>query len=162
MKNRHLKVLFLVVFSLFSCGRTPAWVDVRPGTYVYRTAKGENTYNIGSNSCFYATRIEKSYKTAEEQIQFEKSLENGNWILGNKDPNYLVLLKWEGCLFEEMSPFIVGGCDQNTMLLWSEDYPNTSISLDREETKNGSISVQISCVNSSDHSEAIYTFENVL
>ncbi len=88
----------------------------------------ENAYNVSGETYFVASLTEYSIFKGEAE-SFEDNQKNsgetGHWYVSGYE--YLLDLSWKNCAFETMPSLFQGGCDEDTMLLWSPDALNYSV-----------------------------------
>ena len=148
MKIREIIGLSLAgMFALSCCAKEMIFLD--SGHYCFEKGDEENAFGITSESYFVARLTEYSIRkgqAARFEKENKKTGEKGHWYVPGDE--YLLDLSWKNCDFETMPSFYQYGCDDNIVLLWSEEMKNIKIDFLGMRKGDSLFSAKISCYDS--------------
>ncbi|MBR6226032.1 MAG: hypothetical protein IKQ78_02370 [Bacilli bacterium] len=146
--KKHIVTLSLLCMLTLSCCAKEMILLV-PGNYCFEKGDEENSFSVTSESYFVACLTEYSIRKGEADSfkkRHKKTGEKGHWYVPGDE--YLLDLSWKNCDFETMPSFYQYGCDDNIVLLWSEEMKNIDIHFLGMRKGNSLLSAEIRCYDS--------------
>lgn len=147
MKKNIVILSLLCMLTLSCCAKE--MILLVPGNYCFEKGDEENSFGVTSESYFVACLTEYSIRKGEAasfEDQHKKTGEKGHWYVPGDE--YLLDLSWKNCDFETMPSFYQYGCDDNIVLLWSEEMKNIDIDFLGMRKGNSLLSAEIRCYDS--------------
>ena len=158
MKIREIIGLSLVGLLALSCC-AKEMIFLVPGNYCFEKGAEENSFGVTKESYFVAFLTDYSIRKGEAanfEKRHKKTGEKGHWYVPGDE--YLLDLSWKNCDFETMPSFYQYGCDDNIVLLWSEEMKNVTIDFLGIKKNDLIYSVKIDCYDKAEKKKSTFVF----
>ena len=156
-------ICILLACALLSSCVTRKMVIISPGEYRFEKGDENNSFGVTKESYFVAKLTEYSIVKGEagsfEQANKELGVA-GHWYVPGGE--YLLDLSWKNCDFETLPSFYQGGCDEDIVLLWSDEMVNVTIDFLGIKKNDLIYSVKIDCYDKVEKKNSTFVFTRVI